>query len=135
MSQEKKEEEKKEENDLNNIIQYPQQINPRPSSLPQPINSSIPKISTPNECLLSFNESDWDMFKQIYNNYGNKLSCFYTDDLTRFVQGYSHEKERRKETFKRIDELLKRGFTFDKNPNEYNFYDILSQPMDNNDEN
>eukprot|EP01084_Bolivina_argentea_P118145 209682_1 len=113
-------------------IQYPQKRAKAPSNKPQPINNKLPKIAIPNETELALNDSDWAMFDKIKKKYGSKLDVFYCDDILRFVQGYSHEKEREKETYKRIDELLKRGFSgID---SEWNFETILDSPMPHNEE-
>jgi len=102
--------EQKVDDSMNKSLQYPSRNDKPASSKPNPSNDKLPKIATPNEVELPFNEGDWEMFRKIKAKYGSRLDVFYGDDLTRFVQGYSHEKEREIETFKRIDELLKRGF-------------------------
>lgn len=117
--------------DLDSIIQYPTKHKNPPSNVPHPISDQYPKIATPNETELKFNNADWEMFAKIHKRYGNRLDVFYPDDTTRFVQGYAHEEQRDIETFKRIDELLKRGFEPEKHENEFDFRHILDGPMEN----
>mmetsp|Transcript_23966 Transcript_23966/g.38025 ORF Transcript_23966/g.38025 Transcript_23966/m.38025 type:complete len:418 (+) Transcript_23966:31-1284(+) len=132
MAEEKKNESSIEE--LNKCYQYPTRRNPAPSHVPKPINAELPQIQVPSETLLAFNESDWKMFNKIRAKYGSRLDVFYPDDITRFVQGYSHEKEREVETFKRIDALLKRGFEPETHKDEWDFRHILDEAMPNNEE-
>lgn len=100
---------------MNESLQYPTRHAKAPSCKPSPANDKLPKISTPSEVELPFNDSDWKMFAKIKAKYGSRLDVFYGDDITRFVQGYAHEEKREEATFQRIDDLLKRGFE----PNKY----------------
>eukprot|EP01084_Bolivina_argentea_P282631 483835_1 len=96
-----------------------------PSSEPVPISNKYPSINTPNEVLLPLNDSDWNLIQKIRIKYGVRLNILYPDDIIRFVQGYAHEQDREIETFKRIDELLKRGFSMNEYDNQWDFQQIL----------
>eukprot|EP01084_Bolivina_argentea_P129422 228584_1 len=121
-------------NDLSGLLQFPTVRQPPAKSIPQAIDASLPEINTPNETHLVFDDSDWEMFRKIHERYGDRLKVLYPDDTTRFVQGYAHEENRDIETFKRIDELLKRGFMHAAHPEQYDFCKLLLTPMAGNEE-
>eukprot|EP01084_Bolivina_argentea_P265434 449930_1 len=101
-------------------IQYPKYNVILPSITPKPINNKLPKIKAPNEICMALNTSDLILFDKINKKFGDKINDFYPDDLLRFVQGYSHEVEREKVTYSRINDLINIG-------SEFNFEKILKR--------